>query len=160
MNKDLHFSSSKDDWTTPAWLFELLNERYYFTIDLFASKDNALCKKYFTDCFNQGHLITDKDSCFGNPPYRRLKPTTWDFVTWAKNYKSVLILPARTDTVVFHKYCMPDKCGWHLVKGRIKFGDTNSDKKNPAPFASIVTVFNGPTGVLETIDAGKRTWKK
>ena len=35
-------SSSRHDWGTPDEIFNPLNERYKFTIDLFASHTNAL----------------------------------------------------------------------------------------------------------------------
>ncbi|MDU2110007.1 MAG: DNA N-6-adenine-methyltransferase [Peptoniphilus lacydonensis] len=48
MNKNLHFSSEKDDWETPQKLFDELNEKYQFDIDVAASARNAKLPKYFT----------------------------------------------------------------------------------------------------------------
>jgi len=47
LNKGL-FSSDKDDWETPQKLFEELNDRYHFVIDLAATSKNAKCKNYYT----------------------------------------------------------------------------------------------------------------
>ena len=136
MNK-IHFSSSKDDWATPKWLFDRLNEEFNFTCDLFASKENALCPDYITDCFNTKYV--SKGWAFGNPPYRAKKPTTGDFVQWAYTYAQpcVLLLPARTDTKMWHDYCMKGEI--RFIKGRLHFGG----HKDPAPFPSAIIVFPG-----------------
>lgn len=48
MNKDLFFSSEKDDWETPQTFFEKLNEEFQFTLDAAASDRNHKCDIYFT----------------------------------------------------------------------------------------------------------------
>jgi phage N-6-adenine-methyltransferase len=37
-----------DDFRTPPWFFQRLDSRYHFTLDAFASKDNALCRVFIT----------------------------------------------------------------------------------------------------------------
>lgn len=46
--KKVLFSSEKDYWETPQWLFDSLNEKYHFTLDSAASDENHKCSKYFT----------------------------------------------------------------------------------------------------------------
>ena len=41
-----------DDFRTPRWLFDLLDQRYHFKLDAAASKDNALCAEYITAAEN------------------------------------------------------------------------------------------------------------
>jgi site-specific DNA-methyltransferase (adenine-specific) len=48
-----------------------------------------------------------------------------------------MLLPARTDTVWFHKWIYPF-ADVQFVRGRIKFGNSN----NAAPFPSMVVVFD------------------
>jgi site-specific DNA-methyltransferase (adenine-specific) len=48
MNTKVMFSSQTDNWATPQWLFDKLNEEFGFTLDPCASKENAKCAKYFT----------------------------------------------------------------------------------------------------------------
>lgn len=38
----------KDEWRTDPVLFHLLNKLYHFNLDVAASKENTLCKRYFT----------------------------------------------------------------------------------------------------------------
>lgn len=152
----VHHSSSKDDWTTPSWLFELLNKKFDFQCDLFADANNALCPKYLSDCFTQPW---DYDGyAFGNPPYRRSKPTTWDFVRVTHEQyimngkKSVLLLPARTDTQGWHAYCMDRQKIY--IRGRLNFGGC----KDGAPFPSVLVVFDEGDRLFPSIDATERCW--
>ncbi|MCU7701424.1 phage N-6-adenine-methyltransferase [Enterococcus gallinarum] len=48
MNKDLHFSSEKEDWETPQNIFDELNKKYQFDIDVAASIQNTKLPNYFT----------------------------------------------------------------------------------------------------------------
>ena len=50
MNKEVYSrtEASKDTWETPDYFFNLLNEKFKFTMDPCATKENAKCKKYFT----------------------------------------------------------------------------------------------------------------
>ena len=42
------FSSVKEDWGTPQWLFDACDRVFKFTLDAAASRENALCTEYFT----------------------------------------------------------------------------------------------------------------
>jgi len=64
---------SIQEMRTPLWLFEAL-QRYIgvrFTLDAAASKENALCKRYFTEADNALSLVWDAPAAFCNPPFRR-----------------------------------------------------------------------------------------
>ena len=45
---EVMFSSQSNEWATPQWLFDDLNEVYHFTLDPCATKENAKCKKFYT----------------------------------------------------------------------------------------------------------------
>lgn len=80
-----------DQWQTPQWLYDELNEEFNFDIDLCATSENSKCYAYGTDylhdefmtrkndlCSFSGYKIGvdwAKDStCFMNPPYSNPKP--------------------------------------------------------------------------------------
>ena len=42
------FTSEKQDWSTPQWLFDELDNEFHFTLDPCASPDNAKCENYYT----------------------------------------------------------------------------------------------------------------
>ena len=62
-----------DDFRTPRWLFDLLDQRYHFKLDAAASKDNALCAKYITaadDALTVNWATRSKGGAvFVNPPF-------------------------------------------------------------------------------------------
>ena len=141
INKGL-FTSDKDDWQTPKWLFDKLNKHFKFNLDVCANDENALCNKYYTS-YNSC-LDEDWEVCnFMNPPYGR---EISNFVKkahdqWLENdCTTVALLPARTDTKWFHEYIyLPATI--IFIKGRLKF--EGGEKLAPAPFPSMVVVWWG-----------------
>ena len=86
-----------------------------------------------------------EDVIFVNPPYSALKTTKKHGIGWVeKSYLEshkggrtvVLLIPARTDTVWFHEFCLPYG-EIEFIKGRIKFGEATA----AAPFPSMYVVF-------------------
>ena len=54
----------------------------------------------------------------------------------------VLLIPARTDTNYFHEYIYGHaEIRW--VRGRLRFEDEDGTAYRPAPFPSMVVVYNG-----------------
>ena len=139
MNEVL-FSSKSDEWATPQYIFDKLNEEFHFTLDPCASADNHKCEKYYTK--EQDGLTKNWGGCnvFCNPPYSKIG----DWVekayreTRQDNTVVVLLIPARTDTRYFHDFIY-QRSEIRFVKGRLKFGDS----QNSAPFPSMVVIFRG-----------------
>lgn len=69
MNKAL-FSSASDEWATPQALFDRLNEKFRFDLDVCATKENAKCARYYTR-EQDGLAQTWEGVCWMNPPYGR-----------------------------------------------------------------------------------------
>lgn len=67
----VHAMSRNADWQTPPALFARLHAEFAFTIDVAASRENALCPEYLT--IEDDALTVDwgKHVCFMNPPYGR-----------------------------------------------------------------------------------------
>jgi site-specific DNA-methyltransferase (adenine-specific) len=133
------FSSKNDVWSTPQAFFDTLNEEFQFTLDACALPENAKCRLYFTP--QDDGLVQDwgGKTVYCNPPYGR-KIAAWVEKCYREsrkeNTKVVMLLPARTDTVYFHKYIYR-KAEIRFLKGRLKFGDA----VNGAPFPSMVVVY-------------------
>ena len=51
-------------------------------------------------------------------------------------------LPARTDTAYFHDYIY-GKAEIRFLRGRLRFTDEDGNAADPAPFPSMVVVYNG-----------------
>jgi site-specific DNA-methyltransferase (adenine-specific) len=135
------FSKASDEWGTPQWLFDLLNEEFHFNVDA-ASRQyiTQKCNRCFTDA------LTIEWTKWGerfwlNPPYSKIG----EFMKKAyeesqKGAVVVCLIPARTDTRYWHDYVMKAQ-EIRFVKGRLKFGDS----KNSAPFPSVIVIFRKET---------------
>ena len=136
MNTELMFSSAKCEWSTPQDLYDKLNEKYNFTLDVCALPENTKCKDYFTPEID-GLKQDWKGVCWMNPPYGR-EIGKWIKKAYDESRKGctvVCLLPARTDTRWFHDYCVKGEI--EFIKGRLKFGGC----KNNAPFPNMIVVF-------------------
>lgn len=58
---------NRQHWRTPKTLFDSLDSIFHFTVDACADKDNALCKKYWTECKGKDW---SKHTVFCNPPFK------------------------------------------------------------------------------------------
>jgi len=139
MNKVL-FSSNNNDWSTPQAFFDKLNEEFKFTLDACALPENAKCNLYFTP--ETDGLVRDwnNHTVFVNPPYGK-KIAVWVEKCYREsrkeNTKVVLLMPARTDTVYFHRFIYKKAREIRFIKGRLKFGNASCG----APFPSMVVIF-------------------
>ncbi|WP_409043290.1 phage N-6-adenine-methyltransferase [Latilactobacillus sakei] len=144
MNKELMFSSKKEDWETPQLFFNELNKKYKFNWDLASSDANAKCVNHFT--VGDDSLSQDWSALEGNlwlnPPYGR------DLKHWVKKaYESsldrsgllVMLIPSRTDTSYWHDYIF-DKAQIKFIRGRLKF-ENGGVASQPAPFPSALIVY-------------------
>lgn len=141
VNKGL-FSSNKDDWRTPKWLFNALHNHFKFDLDVCSDEKNALSPKYYTkenSCLNKNW-----ETCnFMNPPYGReiSKFVEKAYDEWRNNNCTIVaLLPARTDTKWFHHYIY-QIADITFIKGRLKF--EGGEKLAPAPFPSMIVIWWG-----------------
>lgn len=136
INKGI-MSSNTDMWSTPQWLFNILDSYYKFNLDVCAVPENAKCRRFFPP---EEDGLSKKwiGACWMNPPYGR------EIGKWVKKaYESslegaivVALLPARTDTAWFWDY-INFKARIEFIKGRLKF----NDGKGSAPFPSMIVVW-------------------
>ena len=57
-------TTDTDDWQVDVETFQKCNRKYNFTVDLFASKRNAQCKKFYSNFFCSGTSGIDEFSHF------------------------------------------------------------------------------------------------
>lgn len=132
-------------WCTPQNFFDELNAEFNFVLDPAATDKTAKCDLYYTletdglsQSWDRGGAV------FCNPPYGR------DIGKWVKKaYEEarggntiVLLIPARTDTAYFHDYIY-GKAEIRFVRGRLRFTDESGNTNGPAPFPSMVVIYNG-----------------
>ena len=137
--KDVLFSSEIQTYSTPNDLFDWLDHKYHFTLDVCADRSNHKCKKYFTESDNGLLQSWEGETCFCNPPYSHTK----DWIYKAYDEKvfhhatSVVLIPARTDVSYWHDIIAKYASEIIFLRGRLKF----SGNKNSAPFPSAVIYF-------------------
>lgn len=155
--RQLMFSSDRQDWATPQWFFDKLNEEFNFTLDPCCSHLTAKCKVYYT--LNEDGLSKDwgGQTVFVNPPFGR-EQANWIKKGYEESLKPnttvVFLIPARTDTIAFHKYLYPN-AEIRFVKGRLIFEKPGSDvpkeKWTPAPFPSMICILGQKRSKTEHI---------
>ncbi len=163
MDNKLIFSSQYQAWNTRDEYFLQWKERFEFNLDVCATEGDQKCDRYYTpeeDGLSQP-WNNKGDVFWCNPPYGR-EQIKW--VKWGveQKAKGVFLLPARTDTKLFHEWIVPN-CKIEFIKGRLTFGsdeywawvweqDILNDKPNslykkygkmnPAPFPSMLCLLN------------------
>jgi site-specific DNA-methyltransferase (adenine-specific) len=101
-----------DNWQTPQWLYDELDEEFKFDFDpcpIYAEFD--------------GLIIDWGKSNFINPPYNRKdKPRFIQkaFDEWKKGKTCVLLIPAATSTKQFHELLLPN-AEIRFLRGRVAF---------------------------------------
>lgn len=137
------FESKRQDWETPQDLFAPLHAEFGFTLDAAASPPNAKAATYFTE--DQDGLRQDwgRHVVWLNPPYGS-KSRLSDWVR--KSYQAsragatvVALIPARTNTVWFHDYCL-GAAEVRFLKGRPKFVGC----VHGLPFPLCLVIFRPP----------------
>ena len=135
-------ASASDEWTTPQWLFEILDNQFYFDLDVCATDANALCDRWFTKS-DDGLAQSWKDkTCFMNPPYgRTIGGWVQKAAHEAKDSSTVVVavLPARPDTGWWHDFVARYATEVWFLRGRIRFGGY----KWNAPFPTAIVVWRG-----------------
>ena len=62
----------RDEWQTPQWLFDKLNEQYEFEFDCCANQHNKKCEG-FSSHFEEIECYGNVDVCWMNPPFSKAK---------------------------------------------------------------------------------------
>lgn len=132
-------------WCTPQDFFDALNKEFNFVLDAAATDKTKKCRLYYTP--EMDGLAQSWDcggAVFCNPPYGR-EIGKWVQKAYKETaqgkYPIVLLIPARTDTNYFHDYIY-GKAEIRFIRGRLRFTDSDGNVANPAPFPSMVVVYN------------------
>lgn len=161
-------STGNGEYSTPQWLFDVLDSIFHFEVDLCAIKKNAKCKKYFSllkkNAFKKKWLKTS----FCNPPYTsprnpcvegcekttcekrgfhldEYQPGLIDWVVRCVNQSRkhgntvVFLVPARTETEWFG-LVWRHATAICFVEGRLSFNEGDKNM-TVAPFPSAIAVF-------------------
>lgn len=118
-----------DDRTTAAEVFEPLQARFGFTVDVAASASNARCDRFFSADDDGLAQPWAGEIVWCNPPYSDIRP--WVEKAWAEHGRArriVMLLPAnRTEQGWWQDLVEPyrDRAGFGLtvefMRGRLRF---------------------------------------
>lgn len=141
--ESVHLLNKSDEWETPKYIFDILNEEFNFDLDPAATHENHVCEKYFTKEFDGLGRSWRNHTVFLNPPYSR-QIGRWIEKAYNESrdpYTTVVcLIPSSTDTKWWHKYCMKAN-EIRFIKGRIKFKNKFYPVINSARFSSSVVIF-------------------
>jgi len=132
MNNKLFFSSDLQTGRTPDDLYDILNKEFNFDFDPCPTFYGIVTAKF------DGLTINWKKSNYCNPPYNNQK--AWVEKAYNESLKNkicVMLLPARTDTKLFHDFIFKKAYEIRFIKGRLKF----KQYTNSAPFPSMIVIF-------------------
>lgn len=132
------FSSKSQEWETPSELFRALDEEFHFTLDPCCTHENAKCEKHYTKEENGLLQSWAGETVFCNPPYGKGMGKWIEKACMSGGVDGttvVMLIPARTDTIAFHKYI------WHKAEIRFLQGRLHFSDKGRAPFPSMICIW-------------------
>lgn len=160
MNQD---TFGAENWSTPQWLFSMLDDEFHFTVDAAASAENAKCSWFIT---KEDNALVD-DVCWGrtngavfvNPPYTGKRAGYPGLMGWVEKAVResqrcrctvVMVLPGDISTQYF-RTCMALASEIRISNGRIKFGGYKGSPK----FGTFIAIFK-PASILTKIFGPKQ----
>jgi phage N-6-adenine-methyltransferase len=131
----MYFSSRSGIWETPQTLFDALNSRFSFDLDVCALPSNAKCPSFYTPEVN-GLAQEWTGVCWMNPPYGKEIPLWLAKANEAAQQGAtvVCLLPVRTDTQWWRDYVQHHEI--EFLPGRLK----SKGAEHYAPYPSAVVV--------------------
>lgn len=152
----------KDDWATPPYVYEKLDEEFNFTFDPTPFQHDMIWDGLKREWNTRNYL---------NPPYSN--PLKEMFVRKAieegkKGKLVVALLPCSTSTKLFHDHILPNAKEIRFVKGRIPFiGIDNKGRyvnwhlwDKPSPKGVIHVKNSGQNDSIIVIFDKKRWYEK
>tara|TARA_R110000824_G_scaffold920_1_gene5392 strand:+ start:42 stop:458 length:417 start_codon:yes stop_codon:yes gene_type:complete len=110
-----------DDWDTPDYIYNELNNEFNFDFDPCPLQHNLE---------DWDGLEIEWGNCnFINPPYSRKLKESFVKKSIEESKKGkicVLLLPVSTSTILFYEYILPNKKEIRFIKKRIKFIGVNT----------------------------------
>jgi len=142
--------TSKDEWQTPQWLFDLLDQEFHFNLDAAADYDNSKVDGWFDEEANA--LEQDWQDCevgrvWLNPPYSAGNIDRFMAKALEESQKGAIVVclvPCATDTKWWHNYAMKAQ-EIRFIKGRVRFvgyDENGKQIKNSPTFSSCVVIFD------------------
>jgi site-specific DNA-methyltransferase (adenine-specific) len=138
----------KDEWGTPQWLFDLLDQEFNFQVDAAANAENSKCGwNYFgQDSTKISWQTLGAKTFYLNPPYSAGNIDRFMQKAYEESQKGavvVCLVPCATDTKWWHNYAMKAQ-EIRFIKGRVRFvgyDEEGNPVRNSPTFSSCVVIF-------------------
>ena len=143
---DAMTSSRKQDWGTPQAFFEYVQEHLNctFTLDACASEHNFKVPYFYTEEINAFNQMPVGERIWMNPPYARSVQTKFVelAIEWSQHNVVWCLIPARTDTKLFHDIIMPNAKRIIFIKGRLQHEHESGLQKGSALMPQMLVQFD------------------
>lgn len=136
-------SGYSDEFYTPRWLFNRLHDVFNFTLDPASCEAADKGIRYINQEQDGRRVNWANERIFCNPPFSLMK----DFLTKTQtiNLPSVILVPARVETVYWHKLVWPQVDEILVLKGRLQFERPGGELTKGVPFATVLLGYGGAT---------------
>lgn len=137
-------TKGNDNFRTPDFIFEQLDNIFNFELDVAADSSNAKCSMFFSESDNALKLCWGGVRCFCNPPFSQKAAfikKAHDEVLNGNCPICVMVLPLNSmDTKAFHQY-IQNKFIYEVLEGRISFIDPTTNKPKSGNNSGTVIVY-------------------
>ena len=159
----------KDEWQTPKWLFDLLDQEFHFDFDGACTRENCLCDHgAFVGEFDPLSWTPTWKRIFLNPPYSAALINAFMKKAYEESLKGAIVVclvPVSGDRWWIDYALKAQEIRY--IRGRVKFVgfDEDGNQVNGSPmFSSCVVIFNrdlsrGYPIIGTTIDQPKKVKK-
>jgi len=137
---------ARDEWRTPRWLFDWLDRRFQFDIDLAAAHNNALCATFWSkeaDALEQPwHKF--KGAGFCNPPYSDIDPWLRKAVKEATcGFTSVFLISSPNGENHYGDYVFGVASEVIWITGRLSFVNSEGRAVGGNTRGSAIAIYEG-----------------
>jgi len=129
------FAAGRQDWETPASIFDPLNNEFGFTLDVCATAENSKCDVFYYSVEDDALSLDWEGVCWMNPPFGQ--QGKWIKKAYEESLKGatvVCLVPSRTNTNWWHDYVMKGEV--RFIRGRPKF--VGAEHGLPQPLSIVV----------------------
>lgn len=138
--------NEKDEWKTPDWLFDLLNEEFHFKCDAAATKENTKLKLYMNNALVRT-WAAEGGPYFMNPPYSGHQINKFMEKALKESLNGAIVVclvPVSSDTQWWHRNVMEAQ-EIRFIEGRVDYVGYDSEGnliKQAPTFPSCVVIFD------------------
>lgn len=132
----------REEWGTPASIFDPLHAEFGFTLDAAALPHNAKCARYFTPDTDGLAQSWAGEVVWLNPPYGHRNLAQWMAKAYHERERAtvVCLVPAHTGQPWWHAW-VAGKAEIRWIRGKVCFLRPDGTRGSAAPFPSCIVIY-------------------